>query len=76
MPDNTPPAVNATPLGNVPLAVNVDAGPVAVTLKLPAVPTINVVVAALEIIGPVERVSVNVGRAAVEFAELPQLVTP
>ena len=65
-----------TPLGNAPLALNVDAEPVAVTLKLPAVPTVNVVVAGLVIVGPTDSVSRSDGRAAFEFAELPQLGTP
>ena len=68
--------LNATPLGNAPLAIKVDAEPVAVMLKLPAVPTVNVVVAGLVIVGPTDNVSSSDGRAAFEFAELPQLATP
>jgi len=44
--------LNVTPLGSVPASVSVGVGePVAVTAKLPAVPTVNVVLAALVIPG-------------------------
>lgn len=77
VPESTPPVLNATPLGIAPFAVNVEADePEAVTLKLPAVPTVKVVVAALVIAGPTDRVSDRDGRAAFEFVELPQLATP
>ena len=46
-------ALNVTPLGNVPVSLNVGVGePVAVTVKEPAVPTVNVVLFALLIAGP------------------------
>jgi hypothetical protein len=42
---------NVTPLGSVPVSVNEGVGdPVAVTVKLPAVPTVNVVLLALVIL--------------------------
>jgi hypothetical protein len=48
VPANVPP-VNVTPLGRVPVSVTVGAGdPVAVTAKLPATPTVNVALLALE----------------------------
>ena len=44
--------MNVTPLGSVPLSLNVGVGvPVAVTVKLPDVPTANVVLAALVMVG-------------------------
>jgi len=43
---------NVTPLGNAPVSVSDGVGdPVVVTVKLPAVPTVNVVVLALVITG-------------------------
>ena len=43
-------ALNVTPLGSVPVSVNVGAGlPVAVTVNVPAVPTVKVVLFALVI---------------------------
>jgi hypothetical protein len=43
---------NVTPLGSVPVSVKVGVGdPVAVTVKLPAAPTVNVVLLALVIAG-------------------------
>jgi hypothetical protein len=43
---------NVTPLGSVPVSVSVGAGvPVVVTVRLPAVPTVNVVLLALVIAG-------------------------
>jgi hypothetical protein len=45
-------AVKVTPAGRVPVTLKVGAGvPVAVTVKVPAVPTVNVVVPALVIVG-------------------------
>ncbi len=47
-----PLSTNVTPLGSVPVLVNAGVGdPVVVTVKLPAVPTANVVVFALVIAG-------------------------
>jgi hypothetical protein len=44
--------LNVTPLGNAPVSLNVGAGlPVAVTGKVPAVPTVNVALFALVIAG-------------------------
>ena len=44
--------LNVTPLGNAPVSVRVGAGkPVAVTVKDPAAPTLNVVLFALVIAG-------------------------
>jgi hypothetical protein len=44
--------LNVTPLGSAPVSVRVGVGdPVVVTVKLPAVPTVNVVLAALVIAG-------------------------
>ena len=41
-----------TPLGNTPVSVNVGVGnPVAVTVNVPAVPTVNVVLFALVMVG-------------------------
>jgi hypothetical protein len=43
---------NVTPLGSAPVSVSVGVGdPVVVTVKLPAVPTVNVVLLALVIAG-------------------------
>jgi hypothetical protein len=55
VPLNTPVAtLNDTPAGKAPLSVNVGAGePVAVTVKDPAAPTVNVVLLALVITGGV-----------------------
>ena len=59
-PDGVPPSVplpfplslNVTPLGSVPVSVRDGVGvPVVVTVKLPAVPTVNVVLVALVITG-------------------------
>ncbi len=47
-------AVNVTPVGNAPVSLRVGVGvPVAVTMKDPAVPTINVVLLLLVIVVPV-----------------------
>ena len=53
VPDNAPaPGVNVTPDGSVPVCDSVGAGlPVAVTVKLPALKTVNVVELALVIFG-------------------------
>ena len=52
VPERTPPDVKLTPLGRALAVLNVGAGdPFAVTLKLPLVPTTNVVVAALVKLG-------------------------
>jgi len=61
VPLSTPvPALNVTPLGNVPDSLNVGVGvPVAVTVNVPAVPTVNVVLLALVITGAVFTVSVK-----------------
>jgi hypothetical protein len=49
-----PLSLNVTPLGSVPVSANVGVGdPVAVTVKLPAVPTVNVVLLPLVIAGAV-----------------------
>jgi len=51
---------NVTPLGNAPDSLNVGAGlPVVVTVKLPAVPTVNVVLLALVIAGGVVFVTIS-----------------
>jgi hypothetical protein len=52
VPPSTPAGVNVTPLGRVPLSVNVGVGkPVAVTVNDPAVPALSVVLFALVIAG-------------------------
>ena len=52
-------ATNVTPLGSAPVSVRVGAGvPVVVTVKLPAVPAVNVVLLALVIAGAVCAVDV------------------
>jgi hypothetical protein len=52
--------VNVTPVGSVPVTLSVGAGnPVAVTVNVPAVPTANVVLLALVIVGAVFTVSVK-----------------
>src|SRR5215472_5970357 len=54
------PGLNVTPLGNVPVSLNVGLGlPDAVTVKVPATPTVNVVLLALVITGAVFTVSVK-----------------
>jgi hypothetical protein len=51
---------NVTPLGSAPVSVKDGVGaPVAVTVKLPAVPTVNVVLLALLIAGAWLTVSVK-----------------
>ena len=65
VPLNTPVvALNVTPLGSVPVSLRVGVGePVAVTVNVPAVPTVNVVLFALVIAGACAAaftVSVNV----------------
>src|SRR5207245_3753352 len=53
-------ALNVTPLGKVPVSLKVGVGkPVAVTVKLPAVPTVNVVLLALVMVGAWFTVSVK-----------------
>src|SRR5215472_4438532 len=60
------PGLNVTPLGNVPVSLNVGVGlPVAVTVNVPAVPTVNVVLLALVITGAVFTVSVKAWAAGV-----------
>jgi hypothetical protein len=61
VPDRIPAAVlNVTPFGSVPLSVHVGAGvPVAVTLNVPAVPTVNVTLFALVIDGAEFTVNVK-----------------
>lgn len=52
VPLSTPAVLKVTPLGRLPLSVNVGVGkPVAVTVNDPAVPTANVVLLALVIVG-------------------------
>jgi len=52
--------VNVTPVGNAPVSLKVGLGvPVAVTVNVPAVPTVNVVLLALVITGAVFTVSVK-----------------
>jgi hypothetical protein len=68
--------VNVTPLGNVPVALTVGVGlPVAVTVKLPAVPTVNVVLAPLVIAGAWLTVSVKLCVAAVPTPLLAVIVS-
>jgi hypothetical protein len=58
--------LNVTPVGNVPVSLNVGLGvPVAVTVKVPTVPTVKVVLFALVITGAVFTVSVKLCVAAV-----------
>jgi hypothetical protein len=58
--------LNVTPAGSAPVSLNVGAGvPVAVTVNVPAVPTVNVVLLALVITGAVFTVSVKLCIAAV-----------
>jgi len=61
VPLRTPvPGVNDTPVGSVPVSLNVGAGvPVAITVNVPAVPTVNVVLLPLVITGAVSTVSVK-----------------
>ncbi len=61
VPLRTPVAgVNVTPVGNVPVSLNVGLGvPVAVTVNVPGVPTVKVVLFALVITGAVFTVSVK-----------------
>src|SRR5438309_5377386 len=57
-------ALNVTPLGNVPVSLNVGVGvPVAVTVNVPGVPTVNVVLLPLVITGAVFTVSVKLWTA-------------
>jgi hypothetical protein len=67
VPLRTPVAgVNVTPVGNVPVSLNVGAGvPVAITVNVPGVPTVNVVLPPLVITGAVSTVNVNVWLAGV-----------
>ena len=52
VPLSTPAEVSVTPLGSAPVSLKVGAGtPVAVTANDPAVPTLNVVLLALVIVG-------------------------
>jgi hypothetical protein len=52
VPLSRPPEVSVTPEGKVPVSLKVGAGePVAVIVKLPATPTVNVVAFALVIAG-------------------------
>jgi len=61
VPLSTPvPGLNVTPVGNVPVSLNVGLGvPVAVTVNVPAVPTVKVVLFALGIPGAMFTVSVK-----------------
>src|SRR5262245_66166377 len=65
VPESTPvPALNVTPEGNAPLSLSVGVGnPVLVTVKVPAVPTVNVVLLADVIAGPCCSVGRQVGGA-------------
>jgi len=67
VPLRTPVAgVNVTPAGNAPVSLKVGLGvPVAVTVKVPGVPTVNVVLLALVITGAVFTVSVKLWLAGV-----------
>jgi hypothetical protein len=59
-------STNVTPVGSTPVLVNDGVGdPVAVAVKLPAVPTVNVVVLALVIAGAWFTFSVKLCVAAV-----------
>ena len=61
-----PLSTNVTPLGSVPVAVRDGVGvPVVVTVKLPAAPTVNVVLVALVIAAAWFTVSVKVWLAGV-----------
>jgi len=63
--------LNVTPLGSVPLSLRVGAGkPEAVTVNVPAVPTVNVVLAALVMVGAWFTVRVKL---CVAFGETPLL---
>jgi hypothetical protein len=66
VPLNTPvDALKVTPVGNVPDSLRVAAGkPLAVIVKLPAVPTVNVALLALVIAGAWSMVSVKLCVAA------------
>ncbi len=57
-PPNTPvDTLKLTPLGSVPFALSVGVGvPVAVTVKLPAAPTVNIALVLLVIVGATEVV--------------------
>ena len=58
--------LSVTPVGSAPVSLNVAAGnPVAVTVKVPAVPTVKVVLLALVMAGGVPTVSVKLCVAAV-----------
>src|SRR2546427_13274433 len=74
VPLRTPVVVlNVTPVGSVPVSLNVGAGnPVAVTVNVPTVPTVNVVLLALVMAGARSTVSVEVWLAgdAPRFAVL------
>src|SRR5579862_9090533 len=67
VPLNTPVVVlKLSPEGSVPVSLNVSPGkPLAVTVKLPAVPAVNVALLALVMAGAWSIVSVNVWLAAV-----------
>jgi hypothetical protein len=71
--------LNVTPLGSAPASANVGTGdPVAVTVKLPAVPTVNVVPLALVIPGavcPAFTVSVKLCVAALPTPLLAVIVS-
>ena len=61
VPLNTPPVVNVTPDGNDPVSLKVGVGdPFAVTVNVPAPPTVKAVLLALVIAGAWLTVSVNV----------------
>ena len=70
VPDSTPVvALRVTPVGRVPVSVNVGAGnPVAVTVKVPAVPTVKVVALPEVMAGAWSTVSVKLW---VAFGRLP-----
>ena len=72
-----PAALKFTPVGSAPVKENVGAGaPVATTVNVPAVETVNVVALALVMLGAVDLFSVKTGSAAPELAELAQVMSP
>jgi hypothetical protein len=69
VPLKTPAELKVTPEGNAPVSLNVGAGkPPAVTVNVPADPTVNVVLFALVIVGAKPTVSVKL---CVAFVPIP-----
>jgi hypothetical protein len=70
IPANTPVAgVKVTPLGSVPDSLSVGAGvPVAITVKVPAMPTVKVALIALVIVGDCAPVTVRVAEFELTLA--------